>query len=282
MANKKSKAGLILLSFLHTMICILSGSQGWDNQMLVVTITGMAAVWLLFRTYPAPLIPVLAVVLPFYLIYVPFSIYLRSYQTYPIWILGMISVVAAYVVLKNIRSMILRVLLLALIPAIGAVFVMPNNFSYVYRKENLSSYQIQRASLVDQSGTKVSLDDLKGKVVVFDVWSSSCIICIKKFPDLQKLHDRYRHDSTVKIISLNIPLDRDKQLKPEKFTMPYSFGKLYFSHQSEADKLSIKAVPLILIFDKNLSCRYAGDLNFGWNIFIGNVETIIDNLKSEK
>jgi hypothetical protein len=117
--------------------------------------------------------------------------------------------------------------------------------------------------------------------LVFDVWHSSCASCIKKFPAFQKLHDQFSHDKNVYLISLNIPLRKDRGLKPVQFTEKYSFDNLYFQNEIDAEKLSIDAVPLILVFDKNLTCQYAGDLNFGWNILFGNVEDIIKKLSKQ-
>ena len=158
------------------------------------------------------------------------------------------------------------------------MLIMPNNFSRLSEKPEPERYQIQNAILVDRNNQRINLDQLKGKIVLFDVWSSSCLICIQKFPDLQKLVDKYRNDTLVRFIALNMPLKRDNGIKPEKHTNKYTFEKMFFATEEEAKKLSITSVPLVLIFDKDLKCRYAGGLNFGWNIFLGNVENIINQL----
>ena len=125
------------------------------------------------------------------------------------------------------------------------------------------------------------MEGLRGKVLLFDIWHSACYPCIKKFPEVQALYDEYKDDTLVKIISLNLPLERDSGVRPTRFTDPYSFSKMYFLNQEEYEKFSIQNVPLVLILDKNMKCRYAGQLNSGWNIFIGNARRIINRLKNE-
>lgn len=46
-------------------------------------------------------------------------------------------------------------------------------------------------TLKDLSGKAVSLSDFKGKVVLADFWSTSCIPCVKALPYLQSLHKKY-------------------------------------------------------------------------------------------
>jgi hypothetical protein len=74
---------------------------------------------------------------------------------------------------------------------------------------------------------------------------------------------------------------KDANKRPTRFTDPYSFEKMYFLNEKEHRKFSNEEVPLVLILDKKGVCRYAGSLNTGWNIFIGNARTIIRQLKKE-
>jgi thiol-disulfide isomerase/thioredoxin len=58
----------------------------------------------------------------------------------------------------------------------------------------------------------------KGKVVVVDLWTTDCIPCIKKFPELVELQDKYAADGLV-VITLNVdstvsdPDERDAIIK---------------------------------------------------------------------
>jgi peroxiredoxin len=41
------------------------------------------------------------------------------------------------------------------------------------------------------SGTTISLQDLRGKVVVVNFWATSCAVCIREMPDLAHLERRF-------------------------------------------------------------------------------------------
>lgn len=50
----------------------------------------------------------------------------------------------------------------------------------------------------------LNLDQLKGKVVLVDFWTYSCINCIRTFPYLQSWYDKYKNDNFV-IIGVHTP-----------------------------------------------------------------------------
>src|SRR5436190_23203909 len=41
------------------------------------------------------------------------------------------------------------------------------------------------------AGLNKAIAAQKGKVVVVDVWSTTCIPCIKEFPELVEIHEKY-------------------------------------------------------------------------------------------
>ncbi len=61
-------------------------------------------------------------------------------------------------------------------------------------------------------GKTVSLADLKGKVVIVDVWGTWCYPCRMEIPHLVKLHQRYR-DKGFDIVGINYERVPDDQVK---------------------------------------------------------------------
>ncbi len=57
-------------------------------------------------------------------------------------------------------------------------------------------------SLPDLDGKKVSLDDLKGKVIIVDFWGTWCPPCLREIPHFVDLHGQYK-DKGLEIIGLN-------------------------------------------------------------------------------
>lgn len=54
----------------------------------------------------------------------------------------------------------------------------------------------------DLQGKRVSLTDLKGKTVVINFWSIGCGPCIGEMPELNKLVDKYRNDTSVVFLAV--------------------------------------------------------------------------------
>jgi cytochrome c-type biogenesis protein len=59
-------------------------------------------------------------------------------------------------------------------------------------------------------GKKVSSAALSGKIVVVNFWGLWCSWCLEEMPDIQKLHEKYRSDPNVAILTI------DTQDEPEK------------------------------------------------------------------
>ncbi len=48
-------------------------------------------------------------------------------------------------------------------------------------------------------GPSLSLDELRGKVVILDIWGLSCAPCIAVLPDVQKVYDKFKDQGLVAI-----------------------------------------------------------------------------------
>ena len=62
-------------------------------------------------------------------------------------------------------------------------------------KEEAPSFQ-----LVNFDGEQVSLESLKGKVVVIDFWATCCGPCIASFPDMQTAVNNYKDRDDVAFV----------------------------------------------------------------------------------
>lgn len=58
-------------------------------------------------------------------------------------------------------------------------------------------------SLTTSEGEYISLDDLRGKVVLLDFWGTWCPPCVSSVPDLRDLHKRYAKESSFVMISIS-------------------------------------------------------------------------------
>jgi len=65
---------------------------------------------------------------------------------------------------------------------------------------------------LDMSGTKYSLKDLRGKVVVLNFWFTHCKPCVKEFPILNEMVKKYKNRED--IVFLAFTFNTKEQLKP--------------------------------------------------------------------
>ncbi|MBK7376610.1 MAG: TlpA family protein disulfide reductase [Chitinophagaceae bacterium] len=66
-------------------------------------------------------------------------------------------------------------------------------------------------TLTDTAGNELLLADLKGKVILLDVWSSWCVPCREQIPDLRKLYKKY-YNKGFEVISISMDASKEKWL----------------------------------------------------------------------
>lgn len=253
----------------------MSGITDWYNQMIIVSVISILVVVLLINRKVSIKI-IFAVIAPFYSIYSISSIFLKSYQTFAIWLCGLIVTILIVIFYIKKINKYLSYTIITLIILITRIFVMPNVFAKLYTIESYSKYNFSQAKFINEKKEIVKFNSLSNSIVVFEIWHSACAPCFKMFPDLEKLNNQYLNDSIVKIYSLGIPLLIDKNRDPNILLAKYNFKKLRFMDTFQAEKLGIEAVPIVLVFNKNGKCVYAGDLNINKLIKISNIIDIIE------
>ena len=107
-------------------------------------------------------------------------------------------------------------------------------------------------SYPDLKGKQVSLKDLKGKVVLVDVWATWCGPCKKEVPYLKKLEEEMK-GKDIHFVSISVDEEKDK----EKWrTMIDTAGlggiQLFASGWSDITKYyKITGIPRFMVFDQN-------------------------------
>lgn len=80
-------------------------------------------------------------------------------------------------------------------------------------------------TLKTPTGETVSLESLKGKLVLLDFWATWCVPCVKAMPDMQKLQDKYAAKGFT-VVGISIDDEGAKKVTPflakskVKFTYP--------------------------------------------------------------
>jgi thiol-disulfide isomerase/thioredoxin len=109
-------------------------------------------------------------------------------------------------------------------------------------------------TLPSRAGDIVSLDQLKGKVVMLNFWASWCGPCRAEMPLLEQMHKRYSSLGFT-MVGVNVEAntaDAERWLKDT----PVSFPVL-FDRESKVSKLyDVNAMPSTVFIDRKGNVRY--------------------------
>jgi thiol-disulfide isomerase/thioredoxin len=115
-------------------------------------------------------------------------------------------------------------------------------------------------SLKDSGGKEVTLESLKGRVVLLDFWATWCGPCVQAMPEMQKLHEKYA-DKPVTIIGVNTWEKKDetaiKFMEKKKYTYT-----LLLKGDDLAKEYGISGIPTLILIDKAGNVLHSG-VGFG-------------------
>ena len=113
-------------------------------------------------------------------------------------------------------------------------------------------------------GKKISMADLKGKVVLVNFWATDCPGCIKEMPDLIKTYNDYKSKG-FEIISVAMPYDPPAQVLnyTRQKALPFPVMHDGLSEITQAFG-GVNLTPTAFIFDKQGKRlqRTIGELDF--------------------
>ena len=100
----------------------------------------------------------------------------------------------------------------------------------------------------DINGNKINTKNMAGKIIVLNFWFINCPPCRQEMPELNKLSDTYRSDSS--IVFLAIALDKKYDL--EQFLNGSGFGYTIIDNgRFITDQYHINSYPTNVVVDQN-------------------------------
>ena len=111
-----------------------------------------------------------------------------------------------------------------------------------------------RIDMPDQTGKKVDLAELKGKVVLIDFWASWCGPCKQEMPVLEALHKKYAEQGLV-IVGINIDNNPKKMNNFLKGT-PVSFRIVHDPKIQIAQRYEPSTMPSSYFIGRGGKLRY--------------------------
>ncbi len=178
----------LLIAVIAFTFATLSGAVNWVFQFVVTGLAYFAAGFLLGRRQHSTRLLAFALLftlLPYMTLYVSMSIRGHSIQTYPIWIVGIAGCLVGALVglkLQSRRTLAIAMITYFAIIVPGGAFFMIHWLGYVFRPVDSRVDQTIDYRLSTFEGGWVTSEDMKGKVVALNFWSTSCGACVKEFP----------------------------------------------------------------------------------------------------
>ncbi len=110
-------------------------------------------------------------------------------------------------------------------------------------------------TLTDITGKKLSLSDLRGKVVILDFMGTQCIPCKTQVVELRKVHQTY--SGKVETLSISIYSGEGWNEELQSFSQSFDVRwRMATDTDGTVSKYQVKAIPTIVILDQNGYIRF--------------------------
>jgi peroxiredoxin len=114
------------------------------------------------------------------------------------------------------------------------------------------------------SGDSLRLADLRGKVVLLNVWETSCTPCVQELPQLERLHRQFAH-SGLEIIGVSIDSKSRERVAAFLRVAGVTYPNLLDARNRLAEEFGVRAaIPQLFLLDRKgivLQHRYGGPMN---------------------
>jgi thiol-disulfide isomerase/thioredoxin len=129
-------------------------------------------------------------------------------------------------------------------------------------------------AIKDMAGKRLSIDQLKGKVIFLNLWATWCGPCRAEMPTIQKLYEAIGKDNVVFVI-LSIDRDQDKDkiinyVAAKAYTFP-----VYQPSGRLTNQLDVPSIPTTFIISKEgkVIAKEVGTTNFNTSKFKNFLQT---------
>lgn len=149
------------------------------------------------------------------------------------------------------------------------------------KQKELAAQMLDKAApafaLTDLQGQTVSLENLKGKVVIVDFWATWCGPCKASFPGMQKAVNKYKDDPNVAFLFVDTwenAADKHKNAADFINGKGYNFRVLLDNDNKVVQSFEVSGIPTKFIVDRN------GKIRFKSVGFSGNDDGLVEEISA--
>ncbi len=149
---------------------------------------------------------------------------------------------------KNRKSLIFNILIITVI----SYWVYKDGYDIWMHKLNYNTYlgyqnkRIESFKVFTKNKKEIPMNK-KDTFYILDFWTTSCGVCFKKFPNLNKLFEKYKYEKDIQIYAVNVPY-KDESLinnydliRKREFQFPVAF------FLESPQKIEVYTYPTVLI-----------------------------------
>lgn len=124
-------------------------------------------------------------------------------------------------------------------------------------KKKVGLAKAENFVLSDVDGNKISLESLKGKVVLLNFWATWCSYCVREMPSLQSLHRKYGKNG---LVILTVNLEDAQTAKDFMRAKGFTFKAVVDEESRVSDLYGVEVLPTTIIInrDGNIANRLEG------------------------
>jgi len=114
----------------------------------------------------------------------------------------------------------------------------------------------------------ISLDNLEGEYIVLDFWTSSCGVCFRKFPEVQRVYDKWRDNEQIQLYGVFCRYEKNEETPATGTKIlqerGYTFPSLSLDIKTPMLKeLGVNSYPTVLIFNnKDRTLIFRGSIEY--------------------
>jgi thiol-disulfide isomerase/thioredoxin len=152
------------------------------------------------------------------------------------------------------QSAIIGVVLLGLTSWASIEFY--SGFAQQFMAEE-TTVELKDFRIEDLEGNPLTLNDLKGKVVIIDFWATWCRPCLAEFGELEESYVQYKDDPDVQFVMLNAAGSGDDISDIIKFQEDHKFDLPFYRETTRnlSDQAGVSAFPTLVIVDREGNIR---------------------------